>query len=160
MSDDTPRYNSSHFDLHRSPLHQLRHLNQKLSDIFESEIGGSVLTARQFAILYVVSCKEGLSQSALVQKTGIDRSTLAEIIKRMIKKGYISRRRMKEDGRAYSVKITENGMHALKLAEPIVKRIDEKILSILPQGQGARFLSDLNVVLKTLDTRRKKEAEV
>jgi DNA-binding MarR family transcriptional regulator len=114
-------------------------------------MGAADLTPRQYAVLVTVSLWEGLSQTELVEKTGIDRSTLADIVRRMLKKGFLQRRRTKEDARAYAVKLTDEGWNALKAADPLVKRVDDKILSTLASPQQRdRFLEDLNTIVNAL----------
>jgi len=108
------------------------------------------LTPRQYAVLITVAHNEGLSQTNLVDRTGIDRSTLADIIRRMLKKGLIQRRRTKEDARAYAVRLSEEGWRTLKSAEPLAKRIDDKIMSALPGANRERFIHDLNVIVAAL----------
>lgn len=136
--------------LEKSPIHILHRAGQCASDVFQSEMGGGDLTPRQYAVLVTVSQFEGLSQTHLVERTGIDRSTLADIVRRMLKKGLLQRRRTKEDARAYAVKLTEEGWRTLRAAEPVSKRVDEKILSALPGPQRERFLTDLNTIVAAL----------
>lgn len=136
--------------LDRSPIHLLHRVGQCASDIFQSELGAEDLTPRQYAVLVAVSQNEGLSQTQLVEKTGVDRSTLADIVRRMLKKGLLQRRRTKGDARAYAVKLTDEGRRVLKLADPLAKRVDEKILSVLPTQQRERFLQDLNAIVDAL----------
>lgn len=133
-----------------SPIHLLHRAGQCAAEIFQSEMGGGDLTPRQYAVLVTVSQNEGLSQTQLVERTGIDRSTLADIVRRMLKKGLLQRRRTKEDARAYAVKLTEEGWRALKAADPIAKRVDDKVLATLPSQQRDRFLTDLNSIVQTL----------
>lgn len=136
--------------LDQSPIHQLHRAGQCAADIFQAEMGLDDLTPRQYAVLLTVSQNEGLSQTQLVDKTGIDRSTLADIVRRMLKKGLLSRRRTREDARAYAVKLTDEGWRSLKAADPVAKRVDERILSALPAQQRDRFLSDLNMIVQAL----------
>lgn len=136
--------------LERSPIHLLHRAGQCAGDIFQGEMVEGGLTPRQFAVLYTVAHNEGLSQTNLVDRTGIDRSTLADIIRRMLKKGLLQRRRTKEDARAYAVKLTEEGWRVLKSAEPLARRVDDKILSVLGTQERDRFLQDLNKIVKTL----------
>jgi len=93
------------------------------------------LTPRQLAVLVTVSQNEGLSQTGLVERTGIDRSTLADIVRRMQRKGLLQRRRTKEDARAYAVKLTDEGRKALRTAEPLARKVDDRILEALPDRQ-------------------------
>lgn len=141
---------SSTARLERSPIHLLHRVGQCAGEIFQSEMTAGDLTPRQYAVLVTVSQNEGLSQTHLVEQTGIDRSTLADIVRRMMKKGLLQRRRTKEDARAYAVKLTEEGWRTLRSAEPHVKRVDEKILNSLPATQRDRFLSDLNAIVIAL----------
>lgn len=137
--------------LEKSPIHLLHRAGQCAGDIFQTEMGGGDLTPRQYAVLLTVSLNEGLSQTHLVEKTGIDRSTLADIVRRMLKKGLLQRRRTKEDARAYAVKLTEEGWKSLKAADPVAKRVDERILTVLPgQPQRDRFMQDLNAIVEAL----------
>ena len=75
--------------LESSPIHLLHRACQCAGDIFQREIDERELTPRQYAILLTVSQNEGLSQTHLVEKTGIDRSTLADVVRRMLKKGLL-----------------------------------------------------------------------
>jgi DNA-binding MarR family transcriptional regulator len=136
--------------LERSPIHLLHRAGQCAGDIFQSEMSTGDLTPRQYAVLVTVAHHEGLSQTNLVDRTGIDRSTLADIIRRMLKKGLIQRRRTKEDARAYAVRLSEEGWKTLKSAEPLAKRIDDKIMAALPGSNRERFLQDLNVIVAAL----------
>lgn len=136
--------------LDRSPVHLLHRASQFASDIFQEEIAGE-LTPRQFAILLTVAQNEGLSQTDLVERTGIDRSTLADVIRRMLKKGLLHRRRTREDARAYAVKLTEEGWRVLKQTEPLARRADEKVLSVLSNAERDRFVKGLTEIVRSLE---------
>lgn len=150
MARDSNKDNSC--CLERSPLHLLHRAEQCAGEIFITEVGADDLTPRQYAVLVTVAEYEGLSQTHLVERTGIDRSTIADITRRLLKKGFLQRRRTREDARAYSVKLTEQGWRALKAADPLVRRVDERILSVLPAQVRERFLEDLNTIVSSLET--------
>lgn len=133
--------------LEDSALHLLHRASQRAAEIFQSEISESDLTPRQFAVLHTVALNEGASQTLLVEKTGIDRSTLADIVRRMLKKGLLQRRRTREDARAYAVKLTEDGMRILKNAEPTAYNVDDHVLSPLSAKARDRFLRDLSTIV-------------
>jgi MarR family transcriptional regulator, temperature-dependent positive regulator of motility len=136
--------------LERSPIHLLHRAGQCATDIFQSEMAKGELTPRQFAVLSTVAQNEGLSQTDLVDLTGIDRSTLADIIRRMLKKGLLQRRRTKEDARAYAVRLTEDGRRMLKTAEPMAKRVDSRILAALSAARADKFIDDLHTIVRAL----------
>jgi len=136
--------------LSRSPIHLLHRAGQCASDIFQAEMKVGGLTPRQLAVLVTVSQNEGLSQTGLVDRTGIDRSTLADIVRRMQRKGLLQRRRTKEDARAYAVKLTDEGRRVLRTAEPLAKKVDERVLDALPAKQREQFVDDLLSIVDTL----------
>ncbi len=94
--------------------------------------------------------EEGLSQTELVTRTGIDRSTLADVIRRLVQRGWLQRRRTSSDARAYAIRLTEEGREILKNAEPAAQRVDEKVLSGLSGEERDRFMRDLNTIVLTL----------
>lgn len=136
--------------LEKSPLHLLHRAGQCAAEVFEGELGTDDLTPRQYAVLLTVAHNEGLSQTHLVERTGIDRSTLADVVRRMLKKGLLQRRRTREDARAYAVKLTDEGARVLKGCDPLARKVDDRILSGLPAPQRDRFLHDLNTIVQGL----------
>ena len=100
--------------LDRSPIHLLHRAYQSAGDIFKAEMKVDGLTPRQLAVLVTVGQNEGLSQTDIMDSTGIDRSTVAEVVRRLLKRGLLKRRRTKEDARAYAVKLTIEGRRCCK----------------------------------------------
>lgn len=143
--------------LEKSPLHLLHRAGQCAAEIFQMELGSGDITPRQFAVLVTVSQNEGLSQTHLVERTGIDRSTLADVVRRMLKKGLLQRRRTREDARAYAVKLTDEGWRVLKSVDPLARKVDDKILSSLPSAQREKLLQDLNNIVQALGRLQAKE---
>jgi DNA-binding MarR family transcriptional regulator len=56
------------------------------------------------------------------------------------------------------VKLTEEGWRVLKAADPLAKRVDDKILAVLPGQQRERFLQDLNLIVRALGKMQAEEA--
>lgn len=139
------------YSLKSSPGHLLRRAQQYAHDLYSKEVGNAGPTPRQFEVLHVVSQNSGLSQTDLVHHTGIDRSTLADMIARMIKKGLLSRKRTKEDARANAVSITAAGKRMLKSAESKVNKSDNAVLKVLPKTQQAGFMKALKAYAEALD---------
>ncbi|MCE9524141.1 MAG: MarR family winged helix-turn-helix transcriptional regulator [Alphaproteobacteria bacterium] len=136
------------FDLETSPGHLLRRAQQYANDLYTNEIDEHGLTQRQFAVLFAVDQQEGVSQTVLVRTTGIDRSTLADMIVRMQKKDLLARKRTDDDQRANAVRITSTGRKALRAAMPAVLRSDTQILEALPARARAEFTKALVLIAK------------
>jgi DNA-binding MarR family transcriptional regulator len=63
----------------------------------------------------------------------------------------LQRHRTKEDTRTYAVKLTEEGQRMLRTAEPLAKRIDDRILDALPAKQLDQFMKALASVISSLE---------
>jgi MarR family transcriptional regulator, temperature-dependent positive regulator of motility len=123
------------FDLNASPSHLLHRAQQIAADLHLETFGGSGLTQRQFAVLSVLGASDGISQSELVAQTGIDRSTLAEMVARMEARGLMLRTKSPTDSRANAVSLTPQGRAALAEALPKLAEIDIGVLALLPLGK-------------------------
>ncbi|HAJ04789.1 MULTISPECIES: MarR family winged helix-turn-helix transcriptional regulator [unclassified Brevundimonas] len=129
--------------LAESPSHLIHRALQLALDIYSREVGSDGLTQRQFAVLEAVSLRAGLTQTDLVKATGIDRSTLADLVARMAQRGLLSRERSTLDARAMAVRLTPEGEAALADARPRVVEADRQIMALLPKGRRESFLEIL-----------------
>jgi len=119
------------YTLDASLLHLLHRAAQSANDIFAKEQSEGGLTSRQLVVLAAIAENEGVSQTGIVSRTGVDRSTLADVVRRLLKKGLVVRRRTKDDARAYAVKLTTEGQHLLADAGAAAMRTEEKLSSSL-----------------------------
>ena len=131
------------FELAVSPGHLLHRAQQFAADRFSEATGGVEITQRQFAVLCAVNAEEGLTQTQLVQATGIDRSTLAELVSRMAGKGLLLREKAPGDARANAVRFTDEGRALYETAIAGATAADEAILSALPKNKRAGFAEAL-----------------
>lgn len=132
----------------KSVIHLLHRASQRASEIFAIETRDFDITARQYAVLTTVAHQEGLSQTDLVRLTGIDRSTLADLIQRLLKRGLIQRERTMQDGRTYSVSLSQQGKEILEAIKPFARRADRTILSCLGEEDGKIAAETLNRLLR------------
>ena len=109
------------------------------------EQGNSGLTPRQLVVLAAIAENEGLSQTKIVDRTGIDRSTLTDVVRRLQKSGLLARRRTRDDARTYAVRITAEGRKALRDAGEVAERIETRIMASLPSRERNEFLRLLDL---------------
>ena len=129
----------------------LHRASQTVELVFAMWAPTSDLTPRQFAVLLAIEEREGLSQTDLVERTGIDRSTTADIVRRLKGKGLVQRRRTKEDARAYAVKLTDEGRRVLRAVLPLADKVDRRVLDALPAERREAFLMALASIVRTLE---------
>ncbi|WP_295709331.1 MarR family transcriptional regulator [uncultured Brevundimonas sp.] len=137
--------------LANSPSHLMHRALQLALDIYAEEAGSDGLTQRQFAVLEAASLKAGLTQTELVRLTGIDRSTLADLVARMTAKGLLERERSTLDARAKAVRLSEAGLARLEAARPRVEAADRRIMGLLPKGHRDGFLKQLTELAAAAD---------
>jgi DNA-binding MarR family transcriptional regulator len=137
--------------LETSPTHLLHRAVQSATDLFAKEVGAEGLTPRQYAVLLTIAQNEGVSQTGLVERTGIDRSTLADVVRRMIGKGLIQRKRTRQDARTYAVKLSEKGRQALDATEPAAKSADDKLMEGLNASQRKQLVEMLGLLVGSKD---------
>ena len=134
------------FDRAESPSHLIRRCQQYFGDLYAREAGSCELTKQQFIVLCALENNEGVSQTALVEMTGIDRSTLAEMVRRMLERGLLSRERTETDARAIAVAITASGRKALRAARSAADRAERLLLESLPPSERSRFIKSLSAI--------------
>ena len=146
-----------------SPSHLMHRALQLALDIYAEEVGPGGLTQRQFAVLEAVAARSGLTQTDLVKATGIDRSTLADLVARMTTKGLLDRARSTLDARAKAVTLGSAGAEALEAARPRVIAADKRIMALLPKGKRDVFLdllTDLGDAADAAPEQAKAEAKM
>jgi DNA-binding MarR family transcriptional regulator len=136
--------------LGRSPIHLLHRASQAAEDIFVAEMGDTDLTPRQLAVLVTVARTDGAIQKALIEQTGIDRSTMTDIVRRLQRKGLLQRQRSRADYRAKVVKLTDQGRRLVRTAVPLGQRIDTRVLEALPQQRRGEFIERLQLIVEKL----------
>ena len=136
--------------LERSPSHLLHQALQYALDVYAAETGGNdaPLTQRQFAVLAAVETHPSPTQTDLVRATGVDRSTLADMITRLLARDLLARERSTIDARANVVRLTDSGRSALDAMRPRVAEADARILKALGSGKRDGFVSALRAMAR------------
>jgi len=132
--------------IRRTPGHLLRRAQQRAVDLFVQAVGENGLRPPQFAVLVTVYQNPGLNQTHLVDKTGIDRSTIADMIDRMVARGYIERKRDAADQRVNTLWPTAAGIAALEACVDAAMAVQEEILAPVPPEKRAALLEALELL--------------
>ena len=139
------------YNLKPSPSHLLHRAQQIAANESASALAAAGITLRQFSVLAALSGNDGVSQSDLVNATGIDRSTLADMVARMEKAGLIKRVASKTDKRAKVVSLMAKGKKAYEKALPAVEKADAAIFEALPKTKQATLVSGLKDMVAEAD---------
>jgi DNA-binding MarR family transcriptional regulator len=137
--------------LSQSVTHLLHRVLQLALDYHAEASGPAGLTQRQYTVLAAAGAANGVSQSDLVRATGIDRSTLADLVARMIAKGLLQRERSATDARANTVRVSEAGKLALAEGGRPAACSDERLLDLLPPKKRESFVKTLTTLAAAAD---------
>lgn len=146
--------------LSRSVSHLLKRAVQYSIHLYMNEAGQSGLTHRQFTVLMAADAHDGRSQTELVQMTGIDRSTLADLVARLLAQGYLQRKRSKDDARTNAIRLTPIGKKMLKQAQSGAEEVDRQLLAVLPVAERKSLLEALTALAGEMDKVEEDEPEV
>lgn len=133
-------------DLLHAPGHLLRRNHQRSYELFSKLVGEDV-TRQQIALLIALSDRPGVSQNDLVTATGIDKSTLKEMLGRMVQRGWVARERHPEDQRAWALSITDEGSTLLAERMKRVIETQREILAPLPIEMRDPFIRALRILI-------------
>jgi DNA-binding MarR family transcriptional regulator len=134
-----------------STLHLLHRVHQCASDLFQEHMAGIDVTSTQYTVLVAAAERDGLSQQDIINATGIDRSTVSQVVQLLIRKGLLKRRRTRHDARAYAISLTDTGRKVLSVSEPIVERVEMALVEALPATRARTFIANLRAIVAALE---------
>lgn len=123
--------------------HLIRRLNQISVSVFAERMSqeGHDLTPVQFAAMSVIAKEPGIDQATLAGAIAYDRATIGGVIDRLQHKGLVERAVSREDRRARTLSLTQDGKCLLKAATPIVRDLQADILAGLTAQEKDQFLA-------------------
>ena len=113
-----------------------------MNDSFKDQSAGYLMNhiARQFAILFELWNKDGLSQQELVERADLKQATIANTLARMERDGLITREPNPEDARSRLIMLTEHARALQSSSTEIAKAINQESLADLSADEQKLFL--------------------
>lgn len=137
----------SYEELWSRPGYLVRRLHQVHLGIFAEECAGDDITPVQFAILTVLRKDEEMDQQTLSTSVGIDRTSGADVIRRLNRRRLVTLAPSKLDRRAKLVQITEAGKDLAERLLPKVISSQDRLVAPLTTREHATFYRLLNKLL-------------
>jgi DNA-binding MarR family transcriptional regulator len=134
------------FDLTVTTSHLLRRAHFRAEALFQEIMQAGDITPRQMAALCAAYQRPGATVAELADSIAVDRNTLAAMLPRMIERGLIERRRSADDGRAWSIAITDAGRDLLRRVVPNNVELQAEILRPLPPEYQPLFIKCLRLM--------------
>ena len=126
----------------------VRRLHQIHVAMFFEECNAPNITPVQYAILTVLTVRPGLDQTALGQEVGLERTTTADVVRRLEERGLLERRDNPEDRRTRLVFLTRPGKSVVASLRADMARAQERMLAPLKPAQRETFMTLLSTLVE------------
>src|SRR5687768_3905796 len=126
-------------DLTTHPGHLARRLQQAHHLLWNTMVSEEI-TSPQFAVLNALVAEPGLDQRTVGERVGLDRSTIAEVIGRLIRRGLLDKVRDPQDGRRFLLRLTDDGVRTHRRLTVRTARMNQVFLAPLDADEQALFI--------------------
>ncbi|PSM39735.1 MarR family transcriptional regulator [Streptomyces dioscori] len=127
-------------DLSTHPGHLARRLQQAHYLLWNTMVSEEI-TSPQFAVLNALVAEPGLDQRTVGERVGLDRSTIAEVISRLGRRGLLDKVRDPQDGRRSLLRLTDDGGRVHRKLTVRTARMNQVFLAPLSGDEQALFFS-------------------
>jgi len=119
-----------------------------LNQAFRRQIAHTGATPDQFTVLRSLDegDPDGISQRQMTDLMSSDPNTIASLLERMEKAGWIERRQHERDRRAYRIRLSPTGRRKFKELRELAVDLQARVLDALPASARERFLEHLALV--------------
>ncbi|MER6461274.1 MarR family transcriptional regulator [Streptomyces sp. NPDC048409] len=125
-------------DLTTHPGHLARRLQQAHYLLWNTMVSEEI-TSPQFAVLNALVAEPGLDQRTVGERVGLDRSTIAEVVARLGRRGLLDKVRDPRDGRRFLLRLTGDGLRTHGRLALRTARMNQVFLAPLSAEEQARF---------------------
>lgn len=125
-------------DLTTHPGHLARRLQQAHYLLWNTMVSEEI-TSPQFAVLNALVAEPGLDQRTVGERVGLDRSTIAEVVARLGRRGLLDKVRDPQDGRRFLLRLTDDGLRTHGRLALRTARMNQVFLAPLSAEEQARF---------------------
>lgn len=121
----------------------IRRLHQIHVTMFLEEFKSENVTPVQYGLLTAVAALPGLDQTALGQEVGLDRTTTADVVKRLEERGLLERHPNPADRRTRHVQLTAEGHELVTALYGDMMRAQERLLEPLREAERIMLMDML-----------------
>lgn len=125
---------------------------QQMHTALWTENFGQAMTGTQFAAVQTLAQYPGISQRDLGERAALDKSTAADIIARLARRGWIARQNDPLDRRLRRLTLTTTGKRTAESTIKTVMQVQERLLEPVPASERERFLEALAVLAYSRNT--------
>ncbi len=126
--------------LWQRPGFLIRRLNQIHVALFFESCKDFAITPVQYGLLTTLSEHPGIDQTSLCAEVGVDRTTMADVLRRLEERGLVKRKPSPHDGRLKIASITARGRKTMDEMYGAMRASQVKFLDPLNAEEQAIFI--------------------
>lgn len=149
MMEPVPTPDTAAIDA-REPQRHLGYLIRRAQQLHVAtwaRVVSTDITSVQYSILAVVARLGEASQRELCDEADLDRSTVADLVARMERRGLVDRKRDPADARRNAVTLTEHGRSEFQRLRPLVEEVQRELVAALSEQDAAELRRILALML-------------
>ncbi|AWO95351.1 winged helix-turn-helix transcriptional regulator [Bradyrhizobium diazoefficiens] len=121
----------------------VRRLHQINYALFFEECASFDITPVQYALLTTLSLNPDMDQVSLGKEVGIDRTNVADVLRRLERRGLLERKKGDKDRRAVLAHLTTEGERVTRDMFAAMQRAQNRLLEPLPAEERTAFMATL-----------------
>lgn len=134
------------FHLDDAPGFLLRQLESRATALFHEFSAQTDITPRQFGVLLTLLQGGRLLQTELGRRMCVDRSTLGEMLQRMLERGLVKRQSSQQDRRTATIELSSAGRQTVFALVDAARCAQAALIAPLPEAERPRFLKQLSLL--------------
>jgi len=122
-----------------------------LSRTIEGELSEHGLGRGEYRVLFALSRQDGLTQTDLVERFHLEKSSVARAASRLQEKGYIEKRPDPADGRRKQLRLTPAGRALEDELTAIKERVESQLTDGLSDTEQDALIDTLRTICRNMD---------
>jgi DNA-binding MarR family transcriptional regulator len=139
-------------DFEHNPGFLVSRLARRMAAEMDRRMREHGLTFAQAAVMSRLWWQDGLTQSELQERVGVDASTLTGLLQRMTRQGLVRRRRDRADGRVLLVYLTARGRALRPVLIPEAEAVNAWVFQGFSAAERAAFLTFMQRALRNMES--------
>jgi len=132
-------------------LNRLMHVNRSINQRFNRKLKPHKMRLSHFRVLHHVFMKEGATQNELAASLDLDKITMAKMMEKLVREGYVEKRADRKDKRYYSIYSTPLAKEKHEDFHEIVNELNEVLRDAFSEEESRIAVAMLDRLLDRLE---------
>jgi DNA-binding MarR family transcriptional regulator len=132
---------------------------RNISIYIDSQFKEKRIGTSQVSFLRALQHEDGINQETLTADFGFNKTTTARAIAKLVKEGYVTRKRDKADKRAYKIFLTKKGQEIETKVKAVLQQLTKTLSTGLSEAEKASVIRLLTKMSQNILARNGKKSD-